>query len=240
MSERKAELYENPVSKKSLGVCVRPWAGSTLKEMWVNIQQFCRFASRWVSLFSCVVAISACSLAPPGPVEMPLPQNEREARLQHMQQFSLDASIGVKSTKDSVSGSLEWRQTGNNYQAAMRNVLGLTVFELTNTTTGATVVVDGKTHRGDSAGELLNYLSGWSLPIEEMPLWIRGLPSLSSQNLQRDSLGRVQSFTLIDSQQRQWQVTYTEFFADSLSLPRKMTLQSADSRLKLVIREWTL
>lgn len=206
----------------------------------MKIQQFWCFVKRSILVFSGALTLNACSLAPQGPVEMPLPQNEREARLQQMQQFSLDASIGVKSPKDSVTGSLEWQQTGDDYQAAMRNVLGLTVFELTNTATGATVVVDGKTHRGDSAGELLNYLSGWSLPIEEMPLWIRGLPSLSSQNLQRDSLGRVQSFTLIDSQQRQWQVTYNEFFADSLSLPRKITLQSADSRLKLVIREWNL
>lgn len=206
----------------------------------MKILQFWHSASRFIAAVSCALTISACSLAPQGPVEMPLAQNEREARLQQMHHFSLDASIGVKSPKDSVTGSLEWQQTGDHYQAAMRNVLGLTVFELTTTTHGATVVVDGKTHQGNSAAELLNYLSGWSLPIEEMPMWIRGLPSLSSQNVKRDSLGRVQSFTLIDSQQREWQVTYTEFFADSLSLPRKITLQSVDSRLKVVIREWTL
>ncbi len=183
---------------------------------------------------------AGCSISPHTRVELPLSQNEREAKIQQLVKFSIDASISVKAPGDSVTGSLQWHQQGPHYQAAMSSLIGLSIFELETSAAGAKVVADGKTHHGDSAAELLNYLSGWSLPIEDMPLWIRGLPSHNSQRVQRDSLGRVQSFMLIDSQQRSWQVTYTEFFADSLSLPRKITLQSTDSRLKLVIREWTI
>jgi len=225
---------------KSLAPHHSLWAGSTLKEFWVIFQQLYRVTRQITGVLLFTILAAGCSVSPPTQVEMPLPQNEREAKIQQLSQFSIDASISVKAPSDSVTGSLQWQQQGEHYRAAMSSVIGLSIFELETTATGARVIADGKTHYGENAAELLNYLSGWSLPIEDMPLWIRGLPSHNSQHLQRDSLGRLQSFTLIDSQQRQWQVTYTDFFADSLSLPRKITLQSADSRLKLVIREWTL
>lgn len=203
-------------------------------------QQIYRTSRQFIGVIFLAMITAGCSLSPQSKLEMPLAQNEREAKIQQLVNFSIDASISVKAPSDSITGSLQWHQQGPNYRAAMSSLIGLSIFELETTATGAKVVADGKTHYGESAAELLNYLSGWSLPIEDMPLWVRGLPSHSSQQVQRDSLGRVQSFMLIDSQQRSWQVTYTEFFADSLSLPRKITLQSTDSRLKLVIREWTI
>ena len=93
-----------------------------------------------------------------------------------------------------------------------------------------------------SASALLDYLSGWSLPIEEMPLWLKGVASTGSFNHQWDAQGRLSSFTLKDSQQRDWQVSYGEFFPDALALPKRIQLDSKTdgSRIKLVVRKWQL
>ncbi len=190
----------------------------------------------WCGLALCLLA--GCASKPAPVASRPLPAAEREQALDAMTEFQVVAALGVKSPGDNVSGTLKWQQKGVYYQANMTNFLGLTVFELETHQQGATVKVDGKTHQALSASALLDYLSGWSLPIEEMQLWLKGLPGPSSENLQRDGLGRLVRFTLIDSQQRQWQVEYTDFFPDARSLPRKMQLQSGDTRLKLVIKGW--
>lgn len=189
---------------------------------------------------SCILGLllSGCASQPQPNISRPLPAAEREQALDAMTEFQVVAALGVKAPGENVSGTLHWQQQGAYYQASMTNFLGLNVFELQTHADGATVQVNGETHQATSAGVLLDYLSGWSLPIEEMQLWLKGLPGPSSENLQRDGMGRLTSFTLTDSQSRQWQVRYSDFFPDAKSLPRKMQLQSGETRLKLVIREW--
>lgn len=201
--------------------------------------KFFSVAGRCATLFMLTLCTVACSTNPVPPMATaPLNQTDREARLQQLNRFTLNAAIGVKAPSDSVNGSLDWQQQQAYYQASMSNVLGLTVFELSTSAKGATVVVDGQTHQADNAAELFRYLSGWSLPLADMPQWLKGLASASAFDVKRDALGRVTQFVLVDSQQQRWTVSYPEFFADSLALPKRITLQSADTRLKLVIRRW--
>jgi outer membrane lipoprotein LolB len=225
-------LYENPRTLKSL---LQPLAGPA-HHFEAGKTVFLK-QNLWAG---CLLGLllTGCASQPAPQVSRPLPATEREQALDAMTEYKVVAALGVKAPGENVSGTLNWQQHGEYYQASMTNFLGLTVFELETHQQGATVKVDGQTHQAMSAGALLDYLSGWSLPIEEMQLWLKGLPGPSSENLQRDGMGRLTSFTLTDSRDRQWQVSYSDFFPDAKSLPRKMQLQSGDTRLKLVIREW--
>ena len=188
----------------------------------------------------CIVTLlllSACSSVPQK-IEMPLPAQERQQKLATLTTFELTASLGVKVPGDSVSGSLNWQQQGEFYRADMNNFIGVNIFKLHTDVNGATVQVSGETHQAQSAAVLLDYLSGWSLPIAEMPLWLKGMAGHQGSDLRWDPLGRLISFSLLDSQNRRWQVSYPEFFPDQLSLPKRITLESGDTRLKLVIRQW--
>jgi outer membrane lipoprotein LolB len=150
------------------------------------------------------------------------------------------ASLGVKAPADSVSGTLNWQQQGEQYSASMNTFIGVNIFQLQTTADGASVTVSGDTHQAESADVLLDDLSGWTLPIADMPLWLKGMAGQNSSDLRWDPLGRLTSFSLLDSQQRRWQVSYLSFFPDRLSLPKKIVLQSSDTKLTLVIRQWTL
>lgn len=181
--------------------------------------------------------LTACSSVPQK-IEMPLPAKERQQKLATLTTFELTASLGVKVPGDSVSGSLNWQQQGEFYSADMNNFIGVNIFKLNTAENGATVQVSGETHQAESAAVLLDYLSGWSLPIAEMPLWLKGMAGQQGSDMRWDALGRLISFSLLDSQNRRWQVSYPEFFPDQLSLPKRITLESGDTRLKLVIRQW--
>lgn len=189
----------------------------------------------------CALLLSGCaSWQPPVVAELPLPAKQRQQQLAQLTHFSLVASLGVKAPANKVSGSLNWQQQNQQYSASMNNFIGINIFQLEADADGARVTVSGDTHQAESADVLLDYLSGWSLPIADMPLWLKGMAGQSSSDLRWDPLGRLTSFSLLDSRQQRWQVSYLSFFPDRLSLPQKIVLQSTDTKLTLVIRQWTL
>ncbi len=188
---------------------------------------------------SLIGLLSGCSIFSKPPADEAMANlPERQQELAALTTFNISASIYVKTPAQGVSGSLEWQQQGDFYQASMQNMFGLNVFEIHTNEQGATVQVDGQTHQAPSAAILLDYLSGWSLPIEEMPLWLKGMAGNSAQAMSYDALGRLSSFTLTDNQGREWQVSYTEFFNNRLALPKRIVLESTDTRIKVAIREW--
>jgi len=210
---------------------------------WQSVKQgsdVTRFNSFLPPLLLALLLSGCASWQQPQVAEIPLPARERQQQLATLTQFELNASLGVKAPGDSVSGSLNWVQQDEFYTADLNNFIGINIFKLQTTAEGALVQVSGESHQAASAAALLDYLSGWSLPIEEMPLWLKGMTGTSSSDLRFDPMGRLTSFSLLDSQNRRWQVSYPKFFPDRLSLPKQIQLESSDTRIKLVIRQWKM
>ena len=195
---------------------------------------------RWLPLLAALFLSGCASWQQSQVAEIPLPAQERQQQLATLTQFELYAALNVKAPGESVTGSLNWRQQGEFYTADLNNFVGINIFKLQTTAAGALVEVSGEKHQAATAAALLEYLSGWSLPIEEMPLWLKGMTGSGSSDLRFDPLGRLTSFSLLDSQNRRWQVSYPKFFPDRLSLPRQINLESSDTKLKLVIRQWKM
>lgn len=194
----------------------------------------------WLPVLAALLLNGCASWQQPKVAEIPLPAQERQQQLAGLTQFELYAALSVKAPGDSVSGSLNWEQQGEFYSADLNSFVGINVFKLETSAQGALVQVNGESHQAASAAALLDYLSGWSLPIEEMPLWLKGMTGVSSSDLRFDPMGRLVSFSLLDSQNRRWQVSYVKFFPDRLSLPKQIQLESSDTRIKLVIRQWKM
>jgi len=199
-----------------------------------------QFTKPWLPVLVSLFLSGCASWQQPKVAEIPLPAQERQQQLAALTQFELNAALNVKAPGDSVSGSLNWVQQNEFYTADLNSFVGINIFKLQTTAEGALVQVSGESHQAASAATLLDYLSGWSLPIEEMPLWLKGMTGASSSDLRFDPMGRLVSFSLLDSQSRRWQVSYPEFFPDRLSLPRTIKLESSDTRIKLVIRQWKM
>ncbi|WP_243695500.1 lipoprotein insertase outer membrane protein LolB [Rheinheimera sp. D18] len=220
----RGELYEKALTKKS-----------TVKDFSV-VYSILRLM--FVHFF--VIWLSACSiLSQQTPSERPLNTNLREQQLMAMQQFTLQASVGIKTPTDSTSANLRWQQYNNRqFQARLSNFLGISLFELSQSETGSEIQLKGETYRAVDTSSLLLQLSGWSMPLYDMPLWLRGLPGNNSTNITKDQFGRTTSFSLTDSTGIVWQLEYQSFFPDSLSLPKRLILTSSDNQIKIVIRNW--
>ncbi|MGI5308632.1 lipoprotein insertase outer membrane protein LolB [Rheinheimera sp. WS51] len=217
-------MYEKALTKKS-----------TVKDF--SITNRC-----YRTLFTVVLSLwlTGCGLFTNKVVfEPPLTANARQAQLQAMQQFTIQASVSIKTAQDSVSGNLHWQQLqAEHYTARLSNFLGISLFELEQNQAGSQIQLRGETYQGVDTSSLLLQLSGWSMPLADMPLWLRGLPGKNSQHIRYDELGRVTHFSLTDSTGIIWQLEYQSFFTDSLALPKRLLLSSDNTRIKLVIRSW--
>lgn len=197
---------------------------------------------RKLALLAIFLLASACSSTKnlPGQIEV-LPQQQRQQQLAELNNFTVQAAVGIKSPAETVSGNLRWQQQdASAYQARLANMLGISLFELTANAELTELLVRGERYQAADASNLLWQLAGWSIPLHDMALWLRGLPGDSATELQYDTAGRLVSFNLTDSTGIRWQLTYRSFFDDALSLPKQLQLQSADTQVRLVIRTWQL
>lgn len=197
---------------------------------------------RKLALLAIFLLASACSSTKnlPGQIEV-LPQQQRQQQLAELNNFTVQAAVGIKSPAETVSGNLRWQQqNASAYQARLANMLGISLFELTANAELTELLVRGERYQAADASNLLWQLAGWSIPLHDMALWLRGLPGDSATELQYDTAGRLVSFNLTDSTGIRWQLTYRSFFDDALSLPKQLQLQSADTQVRLVIRSWQL
>lgn len=219
----RGELYEKPHIKKSITKDFS--VPSSIKPIFLLL---------FISL------LSGCSLLSRQATEpLQLSVDQRQQQLLAMQRFTIQASLSIKTPAESISGNLRWQQLrSEHFQARMANMLGISLFELSESEIGSQLQLRGETYQAMDASSLLWQLAGWSIPLADMPLWLRGIPGNSATAIQYDEAGRVVAFKLTDSTGIGWQLQYRSFFNDSLSLPRQMQLNSDDTQIKLVIRSW--
>lgn len=219
----KGELYEKPQIKKSKS-----------KDFSVSI------LNKQLSILVLLALLTGCSLTPKTPEQAPvLPAEQRQEQLQAMQAFTVQASVGLKSPAETVTGNLRWQQfDASSYQARMANILGISLFELRQSSDLTELQVRGEQYQASDASNLLWQLAGWSIPLNDMSLWLRGLPGQSATDITYDAHGRISAFTLTDSTGIRWQLSYSSFFNDALSLPKQLLLQSDDTQIRVIIRSW--
>lgn len=189
--------------------------------------------------FFCSILLFGCSMRP-APQQPILSAQDRFQRLNQLHEFQLTASLSIRSPADSVSGSLHWQQQQDDYQARMTNFLGIRIFSLDKATDVITLNVQGEDYQASNVSQLMFALTGWSLPVDDMPLWLKGIAGSNATQTEYDHQGRLIAFQLQDREGLEWRIHYQEFFNDALALPRRIQVQSDDIRIKLVIRNWQL
>ncbi len=164
------------------------------------------------------------------------------AELQAIGGFELGGRIGVTTASDGFNGSLSWRQEGDRVKLSVHGALGAGRVEISGDASGVEIrASDGTRQRYADPTQALAEFYGWSLPVDALRYWVLGAPSPESVPLEAtptDALGSERLSRLI---QDDWQIDYTEYRVyDGWVLPRKLTLEGEDLRVKLVVRNWRL
>jgi outer membrane lipoprotein LolB len=161
----------------------------------------------------------------------------QQQQLNEIENWDIQGKFSIQQPHEALSASLNWRQYAQDrYEIALTGPLGQGSVLLS----GYPDKVIFKDAHGDvetayNAELLLYHHTGWSLPIESLHYWTRGLPdphyeyqyTLNSQNY------------LAQLKQHGWLVVYNTYqMQDGYNLPRKITLTYPETRITLLLRSW--
>ena len=164
----------------------------------------------------------------------------RRAAIEAVDTWEARGRIALKTAGASGQGSFTWIQTGDRTVLRVAGPFGAEAREirwdperLTVLSGQGEVALD---YAGpDAAERFLEAQLGWSLPVANARRWLVGLAgpdSPASETL--DSTGLLASLT-----QDGWVVSFDEYRPEgTIALPRKLVLQSAVGRIRLVIDQW--
>jgi outer membrane lipoprotein LolB len=188
-----------------------------------------------------VAFLAACSSTPRFPGAKSDPDRAYQSRLTGLTErsdWSLEGRLAVNHEADGGSGAFRWDRRGDGDWMDFHGALGRGAWRLSADRNGAELVLaDGTAYRGSTVDELLSRQFGLDMPVSELVWWVRGLAAP----------GEVEAMVLSESglpsviRQSGWLIEF-ERYRDTggIELPGKISAGKDDSRVKLVIRTWSL
>ena len=171
---------------------------------------------------------------------MPANPAARRAAIEAVSTWEARGRIALKTPGTSGQGSFSWSQAGDSTVIRVAGPFGADAHEIRWEPARLTVV-SGKgevaaDYTGpDAAERFLKEQLGWSVPVADARHWLLGLAGPDSPAVEIvDASGLLASLA-----QDGWDVHYDEYQAQGgITLPRKLVLQSAAGRIRLVIDQW--
>ncbi|MGL5040583.1 MAG: lipoprotein insertase outer membrane protein LolB [Aeromonas sp.] len=182
---------------------------------------------------TCLLALAGCATV--SPQRDHVNWQQEHTRLEGLTHWQLSGKMAIITPQQKGSARLNWQQTGDDYRLNLTSLIGTNILELSRNQGVITLLdSDGKQHQSQDAEALIYQLTGWNIPVAGLPQWIKGLPGSADFTLNPDqSLARVHD--------GQWQIVYGSYRdQDGYRLPHQLTMTGQQSRLKLLINEWTV
>lgn len=194
------------------------------------------------------LALLLAGCAAPTPVKQTnTGDDSRQLVMQHQQslravdQFRVTGGLGVWTDDQSISTRIDWRQRGQDFNVHVEAPAGLASMRLMQTG-GVASIQQGQQApvTGRNAGSLLQQALGLEaqIPIEEVALWIRGLPG-SASDTTFDQSGRLKSMVYRDSAGVTWRAKVLDYtdFAET-SVPALISATGGPYNLRIVLKSW--
>lgn len=221
--------------------------------------------TRWVNLVSLLFIISGCTLFPRTQPALPQVSLSTEQRIQAFKQhtnllanfntWTLTGRVGVKSPQGAYAGNLKWTQNQDHFSINISGPLGQGTTSIQGNAEEVTLTEGktGQTNRGDPTS-LMNQALGWSLPIHDLTLWIKGHPgthkvrhnfnrgiSPTPHDTQVSDIKLNNGNTLSLLQHADWRIEYHRYQtgAGNIPLPYKVVASNSNLKLTFIIKNWS-
>jgi len=187
------------------------------------------------------VFIPACSTVPPQAVD---PSQSAElhdinaGRIKSRTDWSLKGKLAIRNDKDGGSGKFQWSESLESSRMDFHGAMGRGAWRMLADDQGARLeLADGETHQAGTIDQLVRSQIGWTIPIDSLAWWVRGLAAPGdAENRLLDEKGN-----LVHLNQNGWVIEYGKYGrVGDISLPVRLTAQQANWKVKLVVRQWEL
>jgi outer membrane lipoprotein LolB len=175
-----------------------------------------------------VAWVGGCAtVAPPAPPSAPSESSQRawelrQAQLLPLNSWDLRGRVALRSAHDGGQASLHWVRAADQQVIDLRGPLGRGLVRLSQDAQGATLLDDNqRTYTAGNAEALLFETTGWHIPLDGLPYWVRGVPIPGAPlRLQLDDYGRLAVLW-----QSGWEVRFLAYTRVGVhDLPSRLTL----------------
>jgi len=162
----------------------------------------------------------------------------QKTQLETLTQWSISGKLAVITPDQRNSVNIHWQQSEQDFAIHLSTFLGLSVLDIKKKD-DETIIIDsdGKQYRANNSEQLINELSGMSIPIEHLQQWIKGNPHQATYQLNEQQ--QVTSLLGTDQQSKLWSINYSDYRnINNINLPHKLQLTHGNIRLKFIISSW--
>ena len=185
--------------------------------------------ARVVAALLVTLALAGCT-SQTGPSQKSFSQKgpgNTNLTLGSLSSWQLRGKIGVRSDHGDANLSFVWDQSPDNYNISLNGTLGVVVAQLSGDANEVILTLpDGNEYHSTRIEDLLEIQLGYQLPVSLLQYWVRGVPDP----------GFDHETTVDGFDQQGWRVEFLQFGPRG---PRKIQVQQADVRLRLVALEWS-
>lgn len=165
---------------------------------------------------------------------------QRQQRIQALDHWQLKGKLAVRQPSGSTSAVINsWTQDNEHYAVSLSSAfLGLGQTRLEGTPGYIELTLpDGETYYSTEPEVLIEAATGWQLPMDSLPWWIRGLPGPKGDfKLFFDTGDQLAMI-----RQHGWEIRYDRwrtYFEDLPGLPARITATKDDKRVRIAVTEW--
>lgn len=157
----------------------------------------------------------------------------RRNSLEPISVWDIKGRIAINYADQGFTAGLKWRQAKDAFNISLSDPLGRVAARLEGNDQQVTLSAQGDTFNADSPDELMQQQLGWSLPLDSLYHWSKGIPDPNHplRAVGYDVLGRP-IYLLQDG----WQVEFSRYPDDNvLAQPRLVSIERPTFKAKLVI-----
>lgn len=188
-------------------------------------------------LLLCALLLAGCESMPPTRAGETAAFKERVPGLQSVREWQVSGRIAFRYQGDGGTGAMTWLQRDDYMAFSFRGPLGAASFNVTGSPP-ALLLETGEGDRqmlSDPETELRARF-GWSAPFDSLRYWMLGAPHPAGKaEIQVDDSGLLREL-----RQDGWLITYDRYHPDEPRLPRKLTIQREDVRIRVIVDFWRL
>ncbi|MEQ7866011.1 lipoprotein insertase outer membrane protein LolB [Xanthomonas sp. WHRI 8393] len=167
----------------------------------------------------------------------------RQAWLQAHPTWSFQGRVAISKGSNGGSGRIDWQQDGAQYRVQLSAPVTRQSWVLTGDTAsgaGRLEGLEGGPRSGPDAEQVLLEATGWTIPVNQMPDWVRALriADTGAERADLDAAGRPRTV-----QQDGWTIDFLAWApagAGQPELPQRIEARNGEAKVRLLVDQWTV
>ncbi|MGJ8682237.1 lipoprotein insertase outer membrane protein LolB [Paraglaciecola sp.] len=161
---------------------------------------------------------------------------EHQKMLTQFNHWQIKGRLGFKSPTKKQSASFSWQQKQSEFKLNLTTVIGTSLLKMYGDKEQVTLQADDEVYQDTNASFLIWRMTGWQIPVEHFPIWIKGQITPNAQFITAEQ-GWVTQIQPNCDQCEDWLINYDNYkLINGMWLPHKITFNNRSTNNQLLIR----